>query len=89
MNAQSNHPSNDTTDPQFLGPEAGQQAGGEEQTYDLTATYSPDDNKLRLSSATRLDRDVYDRVAYFSPSWTAFQADRGQRFSVIVDAVSG
>ena len=31
MNAQSNHPSNDTTDPQFLGPEAGQQAGGERQ----------------------------------------------------------
>ena len=30
MNAQSNHPSNDTTDPQFLGPEAGQQADGEE-----------------------------------------------------------
>ena len=28
MNAQSNHPSNDTNDPQFLGPEAGQQAGG-------------------------------------------------------------
>jgi N-terminal domain of anti-restriction factor ArdC len=26
MNAQSNHPINDTTDPQFLGPEAGQQA---------------------------------------------------------------
>ena len=24
MNAQSNHPINDTTDPQFLGPEAGQ-----------------------------------------------------------------
>ena len=32
MNAQSNHPSNDTTDPQFLGPEAGQQAGGESHT---------------------------------------------------------
>ena len=32
MNAQSNHPSNDTTDPQFLGPEAGQQAGGETHT---------------------------------------------------------
>ena len=31
MNAQSNHPSNDTTDPQFLGPEAGQQAEGEGQ----------------------------------------------------------
>ena len=29
MNAQSNHPINDTTDPLFLGPEAGQQAGGE------------------------------------------------------------
>ena len=32
MNAQSNHPSNDTTDPLFLGPEAGQQAGGGETT---------------------------------------------------------
>ena len=31
MNAQSNHPSNDTTDPPFLGPEAGKQAGGEGQ----------------------------------------------------------
>ena len=30
MNAQSNHPINVTTDPQFLGPEAGQQAGGKE-----------------------------------------------------------
>ena len=28
MNAQSNHPITDTTDPQFLGPEDGQQAGG-------------------------------------------------------------
>jgi VanZ family protein len=26
--------------------------------------------------------------AYFSPSWTAFQADRGRDFSVIVDCVS-
>jgi len=35
MNAQNNHPTRDTTDPQFLGPEAGQQAegkaGGEKQ----------------------------------------------------------
>jgi predicted RNA methylase len=73
MNAQSNHPSNDTTDPLFLGPEAGQQAGGEEQTYDLTATYSPDDNKLRLSSATRLDRDVYDRVKAAGFAWAPKQ----------------
>ena len=36
MNAQSNHPTStstsDTTDPQFLGPEAGQQADGETHT---------------------------------------------------------
>ena len=46
MNAQSTHPirtsTTRTTDPQFLGPEAGQQAEGfEEPTYDQTATYSP------------------------------------------------
>lgn len=29
-----------------------------------------------------------DQPAYFSPSWTAFQADRGRDFSVIVDGVS-
>jgi hypothetical protein len=27
-------------------------------------------------------------TAYFSPSWTAFQADGGRDFSVIVDGVS-
>jgi protein-L-isoaspartate O-methyltransferase len=88
MNAQSNHPITDTTDPQFIGPEAGPQAGGfEEQTYDLTATYSPDDNKLRLSSATRLDREVYERVRaagfawapkqdqFIAPMWTPARAD--------------
>ena len=78
MNAQSNHPirtsQTRTTDPQFLGPEAGQQAGGvEEPTFDMTATYSPDDNKLRLSSATRLDRDVYDRVKAAGFAWAPKQ----------------
>ena len=82
MNAQSNHPirtpQTRTTDPLFLGPEAGQQAEGEaggfeEPTYDLTATYSPDDNKLRLSSATRLDRDVYDRVKAAGFAWAPKQ----------------
>ena len=77
MNAQSNHPitsQTHTTDPQFLGPEAGQQAEGfEELTYDLTATYSPDDNKLRPSSATRLARDVYDRVKAAGFSWAPKQ----------------
>ena len=29
-----------------------------------------------------------NQVAYFSPSWTAFQADRGRDFSVIVDGIS-
>jgi hypothetical protein len=28
------------------------------------------------------------QCAYFSPSWTAFQADRGRDFSVIVDGIS-
>jgi len=27
-------------------------------------------------------------LAYFSPSWTPFQAHRGRHFSVIVDGVS-
>ena len=75
MNTQSTHPINDTTtDPQFLGPEAGQQAGGfEEPAYNLTATYSPDDNKLRLRSATRLDRATYDRVKAAGFSWAPKQ----------------
>ena len=32
--------------------------------------------------------DAPRRAAYFSPSWTAFQADRGRHFSVMVDGVS-
>ena len=27
-------------------------------------------------------------IAYFSPSWTALQAERGRHFSVIVDGIS-
>lgn len=72
MNAQSNHPFNDTTDPLFFGPEAGQQAGGS-QTDDLTAPYSPGDNKLRLSSATRLDRVVYERAKAAGFAWAPKQ----------------
>jgi transposase len=33
-------------------------------------------------------RKFHELCAYFSPSWTAFQADRGRYFSVIVDGVS-
>ena len=34
------------------------------------------------------DRRTPDQREYFSPSWTAFQADRGRYFSVMVDGVS-
>ena len=37
------------------------------------------------SGTQRID---FTLPAYFSPSWTAFQADRGRYFSVIVDGVS-
>ena len=47
--------------------------GFEAPTYDLTATYSPDDHKLRLSSATRLDRDVYDRLKAAGFAWAPKQ----------------
>jgi hypothetical protein len=38
--------------------------------------------------STLLTRQEVELLAYFSPSWTAFQADRGRDFSVIVDGVS-
>jgi hypothetical protein len=46
--------------PQFLGPRLANRQGG--TIYGMTATNSPDDNKLRLTSASRLDRTAYDRV---------------------------
>jgi hypothetical protein len=42
---------------------------------------------LMLRIGHRQSKDI-DLFAYFSPSWTAFQADRGRAFSVIVDGVS-
>jgi len=41
----------------------------------------PEDERVCPHDGARLN-------AYFSPSWTAFQADRGRHFSVIVDGVS-
>jgi hypothetical protein len=32
--------------------------------------------------------EIKAAIAYFSPSWTAFQADRGRCFSGIVDGIS-
>lgn len=53
----------------------------------LTATYSPEDNKLRIYSATRLDRELYGRLAragfkrapkqdcFVAPMWTPERED--------------
>lgn len=52
-----------------------------------TATYSPDDNKLRLYATSRLDKDLYDRVnkagfkwapkqgLFVAPMWTPSRED--------------
>ena len=39
----------------------------------LTATYSPDDNKLRLYASSRLDVDLYKRVHDAGFKWAAKQ----------------
>jgi len=53
----------------------------------VNATYSPDDNKLRLYADGRLPRDLYDRVRaagfvwaakqelFVAPAWTPDRAD--------------
>lgn len=53
----------------------------------LTATYSPEDNKLRLYAETRLEKDLYDRVKrngfiwapkqdlFVAPAWTPDRED--------------
>ena len=53
----------------------------------LTATYSPEDNKLRLYASSRLDRETYDRVKaagfkwapkqdlFVAPAWTPARED--------------
>jgi hypothetical protein len=39
----------------------------------MTATYSPEDNKLRLSSLTRLDKETYNRVKAAGFKWAPRQ----------------
>jgi hypothetical protein len=39
----------------------------------MTATYSPDDNKLRLYASSRLDRETYDQVKSAGFIWAAKQ----------------
>jgi protein-L-isoaspartate O-methyltransferase len=53
----------------------------------LSATYSPEDNKLRLYSSTRLDKETYERVRaagfrwapkqelFFAPGWSPSRED--------------
>lgn len=53
----------------------------------MTATYSPEDNKLRLYSVARLDKETYARVSavgfryapkqgfFVAPAWTPYRAD--------------
>src|SRR5580698_10069095 len=53
----------------------------------MTATYSPEDNKLRLYSVSRLPKDVYERVRaagfkwapkqqlFVAPAWTPDRED--------------
>lgn len=54
---------------------------------DLSATYSPEDNKLRLYASSRLDAELYARVSaagfkyapkqelFYAPAWTPGRAD--------------
>lgn len=42
-------------------------------SYHYTATYSPDDNKLRLYAASRLPRELYDRVRAAGFKWAPKQ----------------
>lgn len=56
-------------------------------TYELAATYSPEDNKLRLYANNRLDTDLYTRVKemgfkwapkqdlFVAPRWTPLRED--------------
>ena len=45
-------------------------------------------NPIQFEQGVSLPEFLQSFGAYFSPSWTAFQADGGRDFSVIVDGVS-
>ena len=40
---------------------------------DFTATYSPEDNKLRFTASERLDDDLYNRVKKLGFKWAPVQ----------------
>lgn len=45
----------------------------ERDYYGMTATYSPDDNKLRMSSVSRLDKETYVRIKALGFRWAPRQ----------------
>ena len=58
---------------------------GQELLIDVTQTIPlPEAADYEIKIRTR----QAEKVAYFSPSWTTFQAERGRDFSVIVDGIS-
>lgn len=68
-------PSNAAEDAQFLAPETHQRAADVQDRDDLglTATYSPEDNKLRLYAASRLDAETFQRVKAVGFAWAPKQ----------------
>lgn len=92
MHATTTHDAGDTTEAGFPpAPSEAHQRADEnttEKTYSgMSATYSPEDNKLRLSSYRRLDPELYARVkeagfrwapkqeVFIAPMWTPGRED--------------
>jgi hypothetical protein len=81
----------DATPPDDIEDAAGELVDDQAEEFDsphgITATYSPEDNKLRLYAASRLPRDLYERVraagfqwapkqeCFTAPSWTPARED--------------
>jgi predicted RNA methylase len=78
-------------------PEAHQRAGEAEVHYHGTATYSPEDNKLRIYPFARLDAETYARVKeagykwaprqelFVAPTWTPGREDLARELCGDID----
>lgn len=81
------HDSNNNLNSQSNEPAQASSQAMEDRSNGLTATYSPDDNKLRLYASARLDDATYQRVKasgfrwapkqglFVAPQWTPSRAD--------------
>lgn len=81
------HDSNNNLNTQSNKPAQASSQAMEDRSNGLTATYSPDDNKLRLYASARLDDATYQRVKaagfrwapkqelFVAPQWTPSRAD--------------